>query len=217
MRTAGGATVGTIRSGMQSPKQTACDRSLTLCSGMSRPRDPDEPSLLTTLPVELRLQIYEYLFLQDKPIVVQKDSKWVDNATTEALECECLYGMSDEDLYPQWVEDESETSDSEDSIQVPEEPFSTAGGINAGFGLLGSCRQIYTEAIDVLYSKNAFTLPLESCCLFIRVETTVQWMLTLGSNIPRLRRVYIQASEADFENAPDVCEMDILSLVGFMG
>lgn len=44
--------------------------SLPIAKGMSTPRDPDEPSLLSTLPPELRNAIYDCLFLKDDPIII---------------------------------------------------------------------------------------------------------------------------------------------------
>jgi hypothetical protein len=45
---------------------------------VSSPADPDEPSLLTTLPPEIRNIVYEYLFQRDEPILIHNTDAFHD-------------------------------------------------------------------------------------------------------------------------------------------
>lgn len=190
---------------------------LTLCLGPSFPRDTDAPSFLTTLPAELRLEIYEILFLRDKPVLIKPRPSWFHNTKFLDPSEVCSDVPSDEFQYDEWSEVSSVAQDDEDSCPSPEKLSRTPSGVDSAFGLLGSCRQIYTESIATLYSKNTFILSLtRSEFLTRRIDITVQWMLTLGSTISLLRHVHIRACKFDYDGDVSLCSIDIARLARFM-
>jgi len=129
--------------------------------------DPRAPSILTTLPPETRNRIYEYVFKRDEPVLLREDS-----APAEELR----HGLFDNLMYR----------------------ASEQGGENEDFGhdlsgyvgLLLSCRQVYHEAVGILYGQNTF---LFSQFLQNQTRSICTWLASIGSHYRLLSRVYIDA------------------------
>ncbi|KAI4674051.1 uncharacterized protein J4E88_008518 [Alternaria novae-zelandiae] len=133
----------------------------------SGPADPRAPSILTTLPPEIRNRIYEYLFKRDGPIVVDDGQAHVEllvrghgiHYTHSGVEQQ----VRDEDLCDVFA-------DCTD--------------------LLLSCRQVYHEAVGVLYGENTFFF---SQFLERQMHFTCTWLSRIGSHYQLLSRVSIEA------------------------
>ena len=140
----------------------------------SGPADPHAPSILTTLPPEIRNRIYEYLFKKDVPVLPTD-------------------GHADAKRLRQSVKNigHEQTIDSPDGGV---EPHLGVRDFRHGFQdctrLLLSCRQIYHEAVGILYGENIF---LFSRALSNQVWSVSTWLSSIGSHYHLLSRVHIDA------------------------
>ncbi|KAH6852986.1 hypothetical protein BKA58DRAFT_450298 [Alternaria rosae] len=110
--------------------------------------NPAATSLLT-IPAELRNQIYEYVLVDDRPIVI------VDNADDSAIKTSSFSGSP---------------------------------------AIIQTCRQIYHEAIGVLYCQNVFRFDYRVLC------HQNGKILNIGSSLSNLRTV---AFRMDMPDIPD--------------
>lgn len=150
--------------------------------GKSILQNPAGSSFLTRLPAEMRNEVYKQLLLQSEPITVMnpedmrrfqynimaKRSHWSFSAPQE--ECEKLMRLGDQ--------------------------FATEFRLGAGISLLRTCRQVCSEAGDILYKANTFTIyhpfPKEDRYdVDDLMDFSAQWMIALGSQLSRLRHVEI--------------------------
>ncbi|KAI4610647.1 hypothetical protein J4E83_008261 [Alternaria metachromatica] len=121
--------------------------------------NPAETFLLS-IPAELRNEIYEYVLVDDEPVLL------VENA--------------------------------EDSVIK-------ARGFAGNSAILQTCRQIYHEAIGVLYGQNVFRCNWEvfserdyfNTVIFDPMETCHQWMQHIGSSLSKLRTIAINMETPD--------------------
>ncbi|KAH7080003.1 hypothetical protein BKA63DRAFT_590269 [Paraphoma chrysanthemicola] len=108
----------------------------------SRPVKPSLPSFLTTLPPELRNTIYELLFTRRKPVLLHNTQAYQPKPPTRS-DCD-----SDEE-YQTALEDCDrliKEFDGADSHFIHNFPVA----------LLRTCRQVYHEAVGILYGTNTF-------------------------------------------------------------
>ena len=145
----------------------------------SGPADPRAPSILTTLPPEIRNRIYGYLFEEDGPIIFRDDHAHLDHAGSR------LHGVAE-----RHVEEEN-----------------LRNGFGGGVRLLLSCRQIYHEAVGILYGENTFMF---SRGLFSQMDYICTWLASIGSHYQLLSRVQI---DADVFVAKRMAGYDLLPLL----
>ncbi|KAI4680341.1 uncharacterized protein J4E84_007989 [Alternaria hordeiaustralica] len=140
----------------------------------SGPADPRAPSILTTLPPEIRNRIYEYIFKRDRPVLLHDG---------HARLSELRQGLS-------WI-----AQDQADPLlggiverNVQREDFHH--DFDGYVGLLLSCRQVYHEAVGILYGGNTF---LFSRALTNHLKSACGWLTDIGSHYQLLSRVQIDA------------------------
>jgi len=129
-------------------------------------------TFLLSIPAELRNAIYEYVLVDDEPVVL------VEDAADSAIK---------------------------------------ASGFAGNSAILQTCRQIYHEAIGVLYGQNVFrfnykVLSLKNCfgshtIIIDPIETCHKWTQDIGSSLSKLRTVAINMATPDipadsFDHSP---------------
>ncbi|KAI4957949.1 hypothetical protein J4E86_005089 [Alternaria arbusti] len=125
----------------------------------SQTSNPAATSLLT-IPAEIRNQIYEYVLVDDRPIVI------VDNADDSVIKTSSFSGSP---------------------------------------AIIQTCRQIYHEAIGVLYGQNVFRfdyriLHLQHGKILTPIDAYRKWTRDIGSSLSNLRTVTIRM---DMPDIPD--------------
>ncbi|KAI4644652.1 uncharacterized protein J4E79_011089 [Alternaria viburni] len=133
----------------------------------SGPADPHASSILTTLPPEIRNRIYEYLFKRDRPVIVDDGQAHVE-----------LWERSHGIHY---------THGSVEQQVRDEDLCDVFAGCT---DLLLSCRQVYHEAVGVLYGQNTFFF---SRFLERQMHFTCTWLSGIGSHYQLLSRVSMDA------------------------
>ena len=122
--------------------------------------DPSARSFLTTLPPEIRNRIYEYVFKSDEPVLPRDGHVFLERFRHEySIDC---------------------------GQRVVEKGF--RHGLSGCVGLLLSCRQVYHEAVGILYGQNHFMVSL---CPSQQANSTCKWLVSIGSNYELLSRVSI--------------------------
>ena len=129
--------------------------------------DPRTPSILTTLPPEIRNRIYEYLYKSDTPVLLNDDPRRLNPAATNYVAHSTHGGVK-------------EQKSDEDFCQ----------GFHGCVGLLLSCRQIYHESVGILYGQNTFFF---SQFLEDQMHFTCTWLSRIGPHYQLLSRVSIEA------------------------
>ncbi|KAI4680403.1 uncharacterized protein J4E84_008051 [Alternaria hordeiaustralica] len=128
----------------------------------SQTSNPTATSLLT-IPAELRNQIYEYLLVEDEPILIA--------------------GSSQDDT----------------AIKT--------GSFSGSPAILQTCRQIYHEAIGVLYGHNIFQfnygIVLDEGTILFPTKAYLEWTQEIGSSLSALRTVIIDTDAPHLSNAYD--------------
>jgi hypothetical protein len=119
---------------------------------------PQTCSLLAKLPLELRLQIYQYAIGDSTIHVVEFKQRLAHVECSSRLDVDieraCIPHRYKNER-PDWSDD------------IPDWKFDTLLG--ARLALLQTCRQIYAESIDILYSTNTFDFATaETFNLFVR-------------------------------------------------
>jgi hypothetical protein len=104
---------------------------------VSSPADPAAPSFLSTLPPEIRNRIYEVLFKRDGEVLLH-DAKAYRQQIREYL---TAMGYRYKDSM---------------ALHACGENCNYCHGFGGCVSLLRTCRQIYHEAVGVLYGSNAF-------------------------------------------------------------
>ena len=133
----------------------------------SGPADPRAPSILTTLPPEIRNRIYEYLFKRDGPIVLDDGQAHVE-----------LWARGHGIHYTHGGVEQ----------QVRDEDLCDV--FEGCTDLLLSCRQVYYEAVGVLYGENTFFF---SQFLERQMHFTWTWLSRIGTHYQLLSRVIMDA------------------------
>ncbi|KAI4622702.1 uncharacterized protein J4E87_006269 [Alternaria ethzedia] len=129
--------------------------------------DPGAPSILTTLPPEIRNRIYEYLFKRDGPVILDD-------------------GQVHRELWD-WLHVIHFTHGGVERQVRNEDLCNVFAGCT---DLLLSCRQVYHEAVGILYSQNTFFF---SQFLHNQMHFTCTWLSRIGSHYQLLSRVSIDA------------------------
>ena len=163
---------------------------------MSSPKDPDVPSFLTTLPPEVRNTIYEVLFKRDGSVLIHNAAAY--HAKEPQRED---YASLDIEKYHDDVKEF-------DAIYEQDigGDFEFRHHFQYGLSLLLSCRQVYHEAIGILYGANTF--------LFSRVQNrhnkddrwhqgssysqlsyAPKWLSSIGSHFALVRGILIDVDE----------------------
>ncbi|KAH4042116.1 hypothetical protein HBI23_030210 [Parastagonospora nodorum] len=115
----------------QSPPKT-----VEVLKASSCPETNDRPSFLTTLPAELRNNVYKWLFARDDPIIYT--------------------GPGRRDREPDFFPKFNDNYDEMPSF-IPEEEIvmrKPSHDLGPNVAMLCTCRQIFHEAVGVLYSGN---------------------------------------------------------------
>ncbi|KAI5375235.1 hypothetical protein J4E82_006103 [Alternaria postmessia] len=151
----------------------------------SSPMDPSEVSFLTTLPPEIRNQVYGYLFKRE-------DSVLLHNAHAFHLPCRNLenYHSGLQQYYDAY----------EAEIGTDEEFWPD---LHQGLGLMLSCRQVYQEASGIMYGGNTFVFSRiltrhdyrigtdHKHQEYLQINYAGQWLTNIGPQIFRLTKVVI--------------------------
>ncbi|KAF2246650.1 hypothetical protein BU26DRAFT_567002 [Trematosphaeria pertusa] len=178
--------------------------------GTSHPEDPTAPSFLSTLPAEIRNEVYNLLFKRDEPIVVLDPEE-----CREDLDC-CLDADSEtDDEETEGVGDATEIKHQE--WKYPNLVERASDSIGHAIPFLRSCRQIYTEAVVILYSGNNFLVSVPFHVHnqeMSQIQWSVSWLEEMGTNLDLLRKVVIDIDPS----CPTWCvrsdvRIDILPLV----
>jgi hypothetical protein len=111
--------------------------SIRIPKTVSSPADPSAPSILRTLPPELRNRIYDVLFHCKKPLVLYD---------AVAHRARLFEVMTWRDV------DSGQLGDVEPETEDEKIRYNLAQSMN----LLQTCRQVYYEAAGVLYGSNSF-------------------------------------------------------------
>jgi hypothetical protein len=183
-------------------------------NGVSQPADGDSPSFLTTLPAELRNQVYRWLFVREEPIVY--DNCHSHDAREPSFD-------SDEYCGENFIDYEDPLS--QDELDILQKP---SHDMRSCVPLLRSCRQIYFEAVGLLYSANSFIIsvnPYQHNPQMTQISTAAIFLTSLRSQLDLLKDLVIDvtplcpsvgdcAGEFDLITDRDfVEEIDVLPLV----
>jgi hypothetical protein len=185
----------------------------------SAPVDPDAPSLVTTLSVDIRLLIFEVLLKRDGPFLLH-------NAD--------LYHAQE----PGADKMHSDQRDADRTIKsFHNQYFDELGGdhefvhaYDMGIAVLLSCRQIYHEGAAILYSANEFIISratdrhdedgydrLHYYYEYHPFNYADEWLSGIGSQHSLLKKVILDTDSV----CPEECEnrlevFDILPLARFI-
>ncbi|KAI4610709.1 hypothetical protein J4E83_008323 [Alternaria metachromatica] len=149
--------------------------------------DPSARSFLTTIPPEIRNRIYECLFKRDGPVILD------DGQVHRAL----------------WNWDHViHLTQSGVEQQVRNEDLCD---VFAGCtDLLLSCRQVYHEAVGILYCQNTFFF---SQFLENQMRFTCTWLSRIGSHYQLLSRVSIDAEPSALIHYREYNLLPLLKLI----
>jgi hypothetical protein len=170
------------------------DAPIQIPKTLSSPANPNEPSLLTSLPPELRNTIYELLLKRDESVMLH-------NA---------------EAYYPELSKRSSYRSESHYNSDMArfdtafDKCIGAASEVTHGFqetlSLFLVCRQVYHESIGVLYWLNSFTFSralhrhdidavvhanASYGAQYYPLSYAPKWLSSLGSQYSLLRKVCI--------------------------
>jgi hypothetical protein len=154
--------------------------------------DPDAPSLVTTLSVDVRLLILEVLFKRDEPFLLHNADAYHTPEPDFADYC------------PHYAKAQLKQFDHQFLSEIGEDDeFFHA--YNMGIAVLLSCRQIYHEGVTILYSANEFTISRVTDRHDENDEDSIyrdneeynpfqyaaQWLSDIGSQYSLLRKVIL--------------------------
>ncbi|KAH7390838.1 hypothetical protein DE146DRAFT_738351 [Phaeosphaeria sp. MPI-PUGE-AT-0046c] len=184
--------------------------------GTSIPADPEAPSLLTSVPPEVRNAIYSVLFARDKVLVHNTrayHAQVPDRATFTDTRGYLAQMNAYNDTYEAEIGADSEFRD-DLGLTVP---------------LLQSCRQVYHESVGVLYGCNTFVVTralnrhdcdkdsFHDTHAYSQLSFAPQWLLHLGSQGCLLRNVHIDVDAICPSYCPEEWDhFDILPLLKFL-
>jgi hypothetical protein len=114
--------------------------SIVITKGVSQPAT-EGPSFLTVLPAELRNEVYGSLLKRDEPII------YIGSRTADE---------------PDFVSGLSDSEDDQDASELTEEETAIlcapTHDVGPSVALLLTCRQVYHEAVGILYGANDFLI-----------------------------------------------------------
>jgi hypothetical protein len=155
-----------------------------LPKGVSQPADQDCPSLLTTLPPEIRNEVYRWLLVREEPIIY--DGCRSDREREPSFDRDYQF-----DRYYDYDEMESSRELSQEELTILRQPSHDIGSC---VPLLRSCRQIYFEAVGILYSANSFLIsanPYQHNEQMTQISTAAEFLMSLGSQLDLLKKLVI--------------------------
>ncbi|KAH7079868.1 hypothetical protein BKA63DRAFT_505230 [Paraphoma chrysanthemicola] len=165
---------------MISPQPSAIPRA------MSRAADLTLPSILTTLPPELRNRIYDFLYTRVDPVLLH------DSAA-------CSKQVASTPRHTQSQPQDESNPGTDRIMYLKGRPLGSCfgHGFNDCMGLLVTCRQIYHEAVGVLYKSNSF---LFSCIWeycdpdsYTSIDSALTWIASIGSHASMVSTILIDA------------------------
>ncbi|KAF2132551.1 hypothetical protein P153DRAFT_354055 [Dothidotthia symphoricarpi CBS 119687] len=166
----------------------AAARSIPIARTMSSPADPGAPSLITTIPPELRNNIYDLLFKYNSHVLLHDVKEYRARIVYLATE---VYTDDEDDEFQQKVELRKELEETGVEHLAEDEDFHH----DLNISLLLSCRLIYHEATSILYGSNTFlfsrVLNQEDSHWYDQFMYAPKWLSNIGSQIRLLRRVSI--------------------------
>ncbi|KAF2820319.1 hypothetical protein CC86DRAFT_412194 [Ophiobolus disseminans] len=119
-----------------------CGVAAPIRKGTSKSADNSEPSFLTTLPPEIRNNIYECVFLRDEPIFIVDAHEYTKPPVWDEKRPLIFYD-DDDDGY--------------DGYRYVNKPMK-AHDCQFAVTLLRTCRQIYSESSGLFYGANDFVV-----------------------------------------------------------
>jgi hypothetical protein len=173
--------------------------------GASQPSNQDSPSFLTTLPPEIRNEVYKWLLVREEPIIY-------DGCRSDRERGPCF---------------DFDYSESDDGRELTEEELSTIRKPSHDIGpclpLLRSCRQIYFEAVGILYGANSFLVsanPYQHNKTMTQIYTAANFLTSLGSQLHLLKELTIDITPLCPEDCAgtsrfsvDAEQIDVLPIV----
>jgi hypothetical protein len=135
------------------------------------------------LPPEIRNRIYGFLFEREEPVLLH-DGKSYRRHLLEGLQDNIK--LSD-------IFDDNPNAEIDIEQHVKDNEFKHCFG--ECIGLLQSCRQVYHEAVGILYSRNTFlfspVLDQEDSDEYDQTKSAAAWMISIGSHFRLLSQVQI--------------------------
>jgi hypothetical protein len=116
-----------------------------ITKGVSRPIDPGAPSLLTSVPPEVRNAIYDVLFTRDQVLVHNTKAYHAEEPDRTDYLNDGSY-VDALDMFHQVYEAELDAN------------VEFRDGLSSSLPLLRTCRQIYHESAGVVYGRNTFVI-----------------------------------------------------------
>ncbi|KAH5328892.1 hypothetical protein HBI82_026590 [Parastagonospora nodorum] len=158
----------------QSPPKT-----VKVLKASSCPETNDRPSFLTTLPAELRNNVYIWLFARDDPTIYT--------------------GPGRRDREPDFFSKFNDNYDEMPSF-TPEEGVCLrrpSHDLGPSVAMLRTCRQIFHEAVGVLYSGNKIivSVNLNNHNLFMRqFDDAREFLYSIGMQVAHVKEIEIDIS-----------------------
>jgi hypothetical protein len=186
-------TIVPMHDGWRAPRPTP----IHIQKGVSQPTNHDSPSFLTTLPPEIRNEVYRWLLVREEPIIY--DGCRSDNERNPSFDRDYQF-----DRYYDYDEMESSRNLSQEELTILRQPSHDIGSC---VPLLRSCRQIYFEAVGILYSTNSFLIsanPHQHNAQMTQLFTAANFLTSLGSQINLLKELSIDITKLCPEDCNDV-------------
>jgi hypothetical protein len=157
---------------------------ISIRNGPSEPENAHKPSFLTSLPPELRIEVYKWLFERYEPIIYDGQHRTKDREPVflEVLEM-CGERLSEEELM---------------SLQKP------SHDIGPCIAMLRTCRQVYFEAAGIVYGANTFLITVnlqQHNDTMSQFNMTERFLDSLETQISLLNKVVVDTSPL----CPDHC------------
>lgn len=172
---------------------------------MSKPINPDAPSFPTTFPAEIRNAVYQVLFKREGPIEVMDPEEYR--------------------AAPAWYDDRDDNSDwgeeeeSEMIASTEEYEKRNLYDFGPGIALLRVSRQIYHEAVGILYAGNSFcvTVPDHRHNRDMdQIATAARFCQAIESNLAHMSTLDIDIGRSCPLSCRDTTVFDILPLVNVL-
>jgi hypothetical protein len=178
---------------------------MAIAKGHSVPADTMRPSLLTTLPPELRNHIYERLFVSDKPIEVTSVHSYTschsDSSDDPDDAIDQLNAISMH-YFPRWLEES----------RILRQNKRRRYMLFRRIAILGTCRQIYHEASGIMYGQNHFTIVADRA----NARSALRWLSTIALQQHCLAKLTVCISVLESQGWVPDRELEILPILRMM-
>jgi hypothetical protein len=181
--------------------------------GASQLADQESPSFLTTLPPEIRNEVYRWLLVREEPIIY-------DGCHSDREREPSIYRDYRFDQGYDYDEIEAKSLPlSEEELRSLREPSHDIGSC---VPFLRSCRQIYFEAVGILYSANSFLISAnlhQHNEKMNQISTAADFLVSLGTQLDLLKKLVIDITPlcpeecADGIQNVDTEQIDILPII----